>query len=84
MRTLAYHDGAPGDHLQSALAQAPDLPLFRNVLVFTGYTEGWALHAEQLECELGWRDDDLFGALGYLQFQAFRAARLVVDTGLHA
>jgi uncharacterized protein (DUF885 family)/dipeptidyl aminopeptidase/acylaminoacyl peptidase len=84
MPTLAYHEGLPGHHLQIALAQESDLPLLRNVIVFTGYTEGWALYAEQLAHELGWYKDDPYGELGWLQAQAFRAARLVVDTGLHA
>jgi uncharacterized protein (DUF885 family) len=84
MPTLAYHEVTPGHHFQIAIAQESDLPLFRNVIGFTGFAEGWALYAEQLAHELGWYEDDPYGNLGRLQAQAFRAARLVVDTGLHA
>ncbi len=83
MPTLAYHEGIPGHHFQISLAQESDLPLFRNAVVFTGYAEGWALYAERLAWELGWYDADPHGNLGRLQMEAFRAARLVIDTAIH-
>lgn len=84
--TLTYHEASPGHHLQIALAQeAESLPYIRSKLLwFGGYGEGWALYAEQLADEIGMYENDPAGRLGYLQSMAFRAARLVVDTGLHA
>jgi uncharacterized protein (DUF885 family) len=83
--TLTYHEASPGHHLQLTLAlEAENLPLLRRVLGFTAYAEGWALYAEQLADELGMYAGDPFGYVGYLQSFLFRAARLVVDTGLHA
>src|SRR5690606_39134361 len=60
------------------------MPLIRSMLAFNPYSEGWALYGEQLGDELGAYDDFPAGRLGYLQNQAWRAARLVIDTGLHA
>jgi uncharacterized protein (DUF885 family) len=79
--TLTYHESIPGHVWQGEFTFK--LPLVRSLLAFNAYSEGWALYAEQLADELGVYDDDPFGRLGYLQSIAFRACRLVVDTGLH-
>jgi uncharacterized protein (DUF885 family) len=80
--TLSYHEGVPGHIWQGEYTFK--LPLVRSLLAFNAYSEGWALYAEQLADELGAYDGDPVGRLGYLQSIAFRACRLVVDTGLHA
>lgn len=80
--TLTYHESIPGHVWQGEYTFK--LPLYRSLLAFNAYSEGWALYAEQLANELGVYDNDPFGRLGYLQSIAFRACRLVVDTGLHA
>ena len=79
---LAAHEAIPGHVWQGEYANR--LPLIRTLLSFNAYSEGWALYAEQLVDELGAYDDFPVGRLGYLQSLAFRAVRLVVDTGLHA
>jgi len=82
MRTLAYHEGIPGHVYQLAQAQRiKGLPTFRKTYFFNAYVEGWALYAEQLGWELGLEDD--LSNLGRLQALLWRAARLVVDTGIH-
>jgi uncharacterized protein (DUF885 family) len=80
--TLTYHEGIPGHIWQGEYTYK--LPLVRSLLAFNAYSEGWALYAEQLAEELGVYEGDPLGMLGYLQSLAFRACRLVVDTGLHA
>jgi uncharacterized protein (DUF885 family) len=82
--SLTYHEGVPGHHLQISTAQtAGDIPMLRKTAFMSAYSEGWALYAEQLADELGGYATPLDRA-GYLQSFLFRAARLVVDTGIHA
>ena len=78
---LTHHEAIPGHVWQGEYSN--QLPLIRTMLGFNAYSEGWALYAEQLADELGVYDDFIVGRLGYLQSLAFRAIRLVVDTGLH-
>lgn len=83
--TLTYHEGVPGHHLQISLAQeSKDIPTLRKLGFFSAYSEGWALYAEQVADELGVYANDPLGRVGFLQSFLFRAARLVVDTGLHS
>jgi uncharacterized protein (DUF885 family) len=84
--TLVYHESEPGHHFQLALVlEMPSLPLIRKAGgSFSANTEGWALYAEQLCDEMGMYANDPLGRLGLFQSLLFRAARCVVDTGLHA
>ena len=85
MKTLAVHEGIPGHHFQIATAMGLEgMPLIRQQTLYSAYAEGWALYAERLAAEIGFYKDDPLGDLGRLQAELFRAARLVVDTGLHA
>lgn len=79
---LTFHEAIPGHIWQGEYTH--QMPLIRQMLAFNAYSEGWALYAEQLADELGAYDEDHVGRLGYLQSIAFRACRLVVDTGIHA
>jgi uncharacterized protein (DUF885 family) len=80
--TLVHHETIPGHVWEGE--HSNQLPLVRSILAFNAFSEGWALYAEQLADELGAYDDNPAWRLGYLQDQAFRACRLVVDTGIHA
>jgi uncharacterized protein (DUF885 family) len=83
--TTVYHEGVPGHHLQlgTAVAQAGRLNLFQRLMAMSsGHAEGWALYAERLMRELGYLADD-GELLGMLDSQLFRAARVIVDIGMH-
>jgi len=83
MEALAYHEGIPGHHMQIAMAQELEgIPKFRKFGRYTSYTEGWGLYSEFLPKEMGFYKDP-YSDFGRLAMEIWRAARLVVDTGLH-
>jgi uncharacterized protein (DUF885 family) len=84
MEALAYHEGIPGHHMQLAIQQElKDIPKFRKFGGYTAYIEGWGLYSEYLPKEFGAYLDP-YSDFGRLAMELWRAARLVVDTGIHS
>lgn len=84
LESIAYHEGIPGHHLQVSVAAERDgIPEFRTGALFAAYGEGWGLYAELLTKEMGAYQDP-YSDFGRLTSELLRAARLVVDTGLHS
>ena len=87
LATTTYHESNPGHHLQTALEQEmgdrPALRRFGGYLAGASFSEGWGLYSERLADEMGLLEDEA-ERLGMLDAQGMRAARLVVDTGIHA
>jgi uncharacterized protein (DUF885 family) len=83
LEALAFHEGLPGHHLQLAIAaELSHVPDFQRHTRFTAFSEGWGLYSEYLAKEMGFYQDP-YSNFGRLSMELWRAARLVVDTGLH-
>ena len=84
LEALAFHEGIPGHHMQIAIAQELEgIPSFRKYDGYTAYSEGWGLYSELTPKEMGYYTDP-YADFGRLAMEIWRAARLVVDTGIHS
>lgn len=85
MEALAFHEGIPGHHMQLSIAQElTGIPMFRKLGHYTAYSEGWGLYSELLPKDMGGFYTDPYSDFGRLAMELWRAARLVVDTGIHS
>jgi uncharacterized protein (DUF885 family) len=83
IEAVAYHEGLPGHHMQTSIAQRlPELPPFRQHGYFGAYIEGWALYSERLGKDVGFYEDP-HSDFGRVSNELLRAVRLVLDTGVH-
>ncbi len=84
VEALTLHEAVPGHHMQLSLAQEMEgVPEFRKYMNYTSYSEGWGLYAESLGDQMGFYQDP-YSKFGQLTAEIWRAARLVVDTGIHS
>jgi len=84
LEALTLHEAVPGHHLQNALNQElAELPNFRRFSYISAFGEGWGLYSERLGLEVGFYQD-AYSNFGRLTYEMWRAARLVIDTGIHA
>jgi uncharacterized protein (DUF885 family) len=83
LEALTFHEAEPGHHFQSAIAQEVDMAEFRKTLYHAAYGEGWGLYSERLGKEMGFYQNP-YSDFGRLTYEAWRACRLVVDTGIHS
>jgi len=84
LQAIAYHEGAPGHHMQIAIAQEIEtMPSFRRFGGYGAYSEGWGLYSEEVPKEMGLYTDP-YADFGRLGTEAWRAVRLIVDTGIHS
>jgi len=84
MTVVFHHEAIPGHHVQLTLAMEQEMPLLMRFVSFNGLVEGWALYCERLMYDLGMYEGKPLDNLARLDLELMRAARLVIDTGIHA